>query len=132
MKLGLTSKLIILASLLALGVLLDVLASLLYGNELPLISIAFYVLAPLPIMFCGGESNDFMQEPRFGSKQAAYFLSGIMLVSSIAFPSVLAHNDVIKTEACILSVVGGGIILVTTGIVSRLFTTREYDDYQEF
>jgi hypothetical protein len=49
------------------------------------------------------------------------FVTAIIVVTGFAFPLILAHADVIKTEACAMSIVGGGLVYGTILAYSAVF-----------
>ncbi len=40
------------------------------------------------------------------------FLTSMTVVTGFAFPVILAHSEVIQPAACIMSIVGGGYVLL--------------------
>jgi hypothetical protein len=49
------------------------------------------------------------------------FITSIIVVTGFAFPLILAHADVIKREACVMSVIGGGLVYGTILAYSAVF-----------
>lgn len=130
---------ILLSFVLAVGFLLIILSCALWQNWLPLLvgpsvlvfppiqitlnsivhrlitSALTFVLAPLPnavFSHCGGDEfgSSYESSPAvdFGR-----FLTAIFVVTGFALPIVLAHSDVINSKACVMSIAGGGCVLVS-------------------
>jgi hypothetical protein len=101
---------------LAIGFLLVILSCALFKQYLPLLVVATYVLAPFPNWVCSRCANpdDFM-EP--GSSNAVIdfgrFCTGFLVVMGIALPAILAHSEIIRIPAMIMSIVGGLLIYGT-------------------
>lgn len=41
------------------------------------------------------------------------FISSIIVVSGFALPVVLTHSEVIRPGACVMSIIGGGCVLLS-------------------
>jgi hypothetical protein len=39
------------------------------------------------------------------------FITAIIVVTGFAFPIVLAHSEIIRVGACVMSIVGGGYVV---------------------
>ncbi|KAL4182609.1 hypothetical protein AMTRI_Chr11g94040 [Amborella trichopoda] len=66
------------------------LACAIYGNWWPMLSALMYVLVPMPCMFFGGGSTQFLSSSDGGGWiDAAKFLTGASAVGSIAIPAIL-------------------------------------------
>ncbi|KAG0648187.1 Vacuolar sorting-associated 55 [Hyphodiscus hymeniophilus] len=83
-----------LSFVLAIGFLLVILSCALFKQYLPLLVVATYVLAPLPNWICGRCANpdDFVES---------------------TLPAVLAHSEIIRIPAMIMSITGGLLIYGT-------------------
>jgi hypothetical protein len=81
-----------------------------------------FVIAPLPnSLFANCRGDDFTEYENSGQVDFGRFLTSIIVVTGFAFPLVLAHADVIKTEACVMSIVGGGLVYGTILTYSAFF-----------
>lgn len=122
---------ILLSFVLAVGFLLIILSCALWSNWLPLLvgqshpvaphvlnadglfSALTFVLAPLPnaiFSHCG--SDDFAHdsfEPS-AAVDLGRFITAVTVVTGFAFPLILAHAEVIRPAACVMSIVGGGLV----------------------
>ncbi|KAG9229813.1 vacuolar protein sorting 55 superfamily protein [Amylocarpus encephaloides] len=105
-----------LSFILAIGFLLVILSCALFHQYLPLLVVATYVLAPLPNWICGRCSNP----DDFGDGGGANavmdfgkFCTGFLVVMGIALPGVLAHSEIIRIPAMMMSVIGGLLIYGT-------------------
>ncbi|CAK5277692.1 unnamed protein product [Mycena citricolor] len=71
-----------------------------------------FVLAPLPnALFSHCGSDEFggnYDGGNSGPVDLGRFITAVIVTSGIALPVVLAHAEVIRTPACIMSVIGGG------------------------
>lgn len=121
---------ILLSFVLAVGFLLIILSCALWANWLPLlvgacchcsiptkvshewILAVTFVLAPLPnALFAHCGHDDFSSDDEgSGPVDLGRFLTSIIVVTGFALPIVLAHSEVIKPAACIMSIVGGGFV----------------------
>jgi len=117
---------IALSFVLAIGFLLVILSSALYGNYYPLLVVATYVVAPLPNWICGRAANpeDFMESSGSGIVDFGRFLTGFLVVMGIALPSLLAHCAIISTSAMVMSIIGG-LLIYGTIISFTLFFQEE-------
>lgn len=107
-----------LAVLLATGVMLNILACALFKNGWwTFFVVLAYIGAPLPDLLCknckaGDEDDD---DEGIGCraccingwKDAAFFTTGFLLISGLALPLVLAHNEVVGIPTMAMSLVGG-------------------------
>lgn len=122
---------IALSFILAIGFLLVILSSALFGpNYFPLLVVATYVLAPLPNAICARCHNpdDFISEGSgTGMIDLGRFLTGFFVVMGIALPAMLAHSGIIQVPAMIMSIVGGLLIYGT--IVSFTMFFQEDNDF---
>ncbi|KAH6684722.1 vacuolar protein sorting 55 [Halenospora varia] len=105
-----------LSFVLAIGFLLVILSCALFKQYLPLLVVATYVLAPLPNFICGRCANpdDFGNESSGNAiVDFGRFLTGFLVLMGIALPAVLAHSEIIRVPAMIMSIVGGLLIYGT-------------------
>ncbi|XVE75929.1 hypothetical protein DITRI_Ditri12bG0131100 [Diplodiscus trichospermus] len=76
------------------------LACALYNNWWPMLSALMYVLVPMPCLFFGGGSTQFLTSRDGGGWiDAAKFLTGASAVGSFAIPIILRHAHMISTGA---------------------------------
>ena len=71
--------------MLAVGFLMVILSSVLYGNYFPLLVVATYVVAPLPNWICSRAANpdDFMESSGSGIIDFGRFLTGFLVIMGI-------------------------------------------------
>ncbi|KAL8472231.1 hypothetical protein ACS0TY_029447 [Phlomoides rotata] len=71
-----------------------------YSNWWPMLSALMYVLVPMPCLFFGGGSTQFLTSRDGGGWiDAAKFLTGASAVGSVAIPIILRHAGLIGTGA---------------------------------
>ncbi|KAH6822502.1 Vacuolar protein sorting 55 family protein [Perilla frutescens var. hirtella] len=76
------------------------LACAIYNNWWPMLSALMYVLVPMPCLFFGGGSTQFLiSRDGGGWVDAAKFLTGASAVGSMAIPIILRHAGLIGTGA---------------------------------
>jgi len=114
---------ILLAFVLAVGFLLIILSCALWHNWLPLLVALLFVLAPLPnAIFAHCGSDDFTDyDGANAAVDIGRFLTAGIVITAFALPLVLAHAEVIKPTACVMSVVGGGLVYGTILAYSAVF-----------
>ncbi|KAL4298078.1 hypothetical protein GQ457_12G011890 [Hibiscus cannabinus] len=89
-----------LAFMFSASILLQILACALYNNWWPMLSALMYVLVPMPCLFFGGGSTQFLTSRDGGGWiDAAKFLTGASAVGSFAIPIILRHAHMISTGA---------------------------------
>ncbi|KAN0077276.1 Vacuolar protein sorting 55 [Tylopilus felleus] len=106
---------ILLSFVLAVGFLLTILSCALWNNWLPLLVALTFVLAPLPnalFAHCGGDEFS-SYEASTGPIDLGRFITSIIVVTGFALPVVLTHSEVIRPGACIMSIIGGGLVYGT-------------------
>ncbi|XP_034694804.1 vacuolar protein sorting-associated protein 55 homolog [Vitis riparia] len=82
------------------SILLQILACALYNNWWPMLSALMYILVPMPCLFFGGGSTQFLTSRDGGGWiDAAKFLTGASAVGSVAIPIILRHADLIGNGA---------------------------------
>ena len=89
-----------------------------------------FVLAPLPNSIfghCRGDDS-FASEEGSGAVDLGRFFTSVTVITGFALPLVLAHADVIKMEACVMSIIGGGLVYGTILAYSQVFK----EDTSEF
>jgi len=99
------------------------------NNCWSLFVIAFYILAPIPLVLARNCDND----GSGGGLELALFLSVGMIVSAFALPCVLANRDVIEWGSCGL-VMGANIVMFATigGIFRYFGDGDDYFGYSQF
>ncbi|KAK3049546.1 Vacuolar protein sorting-associated protein 55 [Extremus antarcticus] len=121
---------IVLSFILAIGFLLVILSSALFNNFLTLLVVATYCIAPIPNWLCGKASNqdDFTDSGSGNSVvELGRFVTGFLVVMGVALPVVLAHCDLIRPEAMVMSIVGGLLIYGT--IISFTMFFRQEEEF---
>jgi len=73
------------------------------------------VLAPLPNWICGRCANpdDFVESGSNAVVDFGRFCTGFLVLMGVALPAVLAHSEIIRIPAMIMSIVGGLLIYGT-------------------
>ncbi|KAA8913122.1 vacuolar protein sorting 55 [Sphaerosporella brunnea] len=121
---------IVLSFILAIGFLLVILSSALFGNYFPLLVVATFVIAPLPNAICSRCANpdDFIEEgSSSGFVDLGRFFTGFLVVMGIALPIMFAHCGIIQVPAMIMSIIGGLLIYGT--IISFTMFFQESEDF---
>ncbi|KAH8152586.1 uncharacterized protein LAJ45_03427 [Morchella importuna] len=118
---------IALSFVLAIGFLLVILSSALFGNYFPLLVVATYCLAPLPNAVCSRWSNPDDFESTGPGLDLGRFLTGFFVVMGIALPAALAHSGIIQVSAMVMSILGGLLIYGT--IISFTMFFQEESDF---
>ncbi|GJX41670.1 vacuolar protein sorting-associated protein 55 [Tanacetum coccineum] len=92
-----------LALMFSSSLLLQILAYAIYNNQWPMLSALMYVLAPMPCMFFGRGTTEYLLSCDGGGWiDAAKFLTGASAVGSIAIPIILRHAHLISTGAMLI------------------------------
>ncbi|KAJ3813191.1 vacuolar protein sorting 55 [Lentinula lateritia] len=118
---------ILLSFVLAVGFLLIILSCALWHNWLPLLVAITFVIAPLPnalFSHCGADDFSGSYESS-GAVDLGRFLTSLIVVTGFAFPIILAHSGVINTSACVMSIMGGGLVYGTILAYSQAFKQDE-------
>lgn len=81
-----------------------------------------FVLAPLPnalFAHCGGD--DFSPEYAEGSSPVdlGRFITAFIVVTGFSLPLVLAHSEIIRPGASVMSLIGGGYVRVAVRLLPR-------------
>lgn len=107
-----------------------ILSSALYGSYFPLLVVATYVVAPFPNFICQRfqSGDDFMSEgsPN-GVVDFGRFFTGFLVVMGVALPVLLSHCGIIRTEAMVMSILGGLLIYGT--IISFTMFFQETEEF---
>ncbi|KAG6850995.1 hypothetical protein H0H93_004482 [Arthromyces matolae] len=123
-----TRAVILLSFVLAVGFLMIILSCALWHNWLPLLVALTFVVAPLPnAVFAHCGSDEYGENS--GPIDLGRFLTAIIVVSGFALPIILAHSEVINPKACVMSIIGGGLVYGTILAYSAAFT-QEDSDYE--
>jgi len=108
---------ILLSFVLAVGFLMIILSCALWSNWLPLLVALTFVVAPLPnalFSHCGAEdfsTADYGEGS--GPIDLGRFITAFIVVTGFSLPLVLAHSEIIKPGASIMSLIGGGLVYGT-------------------
>jgi hypothetical protein len=128
---------------LAVGFLMIILSCVLYQNWLPLLvgvfsqhfvshgfefsSALIFVLAPLPnALFSHCGSDEFAGSydgASSGPVDLGRFITAMVVTSGFALPIVLAHAQVIRNAACIMSILGGGCVRFSAAVFAHSFAS---------
>ncbi|KAI6109215.1 vacuolar protein sorting 55 protein [Pisolithus croceorrhizus] len=121
---------ILLSFVLAVGFLLIILSCALWANWLPFLVALIFVLAPLPnALFAHCGADDFSaHESTASAVDLGRFITATVVVTGFALPIVLTHSEVIKPAACVMSIIGGGLVYGTILAYAAAFR----QDYSEF
>lgn len=90
-----------------------------------------FVIAPLPnAIFSHCAADDFSSAEYEGSAAVdlGRFITSIIVVTGFALPMVLAHAEVIRHTAALMSIVGGGLVYGTILAYSAVFK-QESDEF---
>jgi len=116
-----------LAFLFSVGFLLQILGCALYNNWWPMLTGLMYIMLPMPCLFFGGGSSDFITSGEGGDwADAAKFLTGFSSVGSIAIPAILRHANLITAGAMWIEFAAFFILLSTVMIFQKV---SQEDDY---
>jgi len=120
---------ILLSFVLAVGFLLIILSCALWQNWLPLLVALTFVLAPLPNALFAHCGSDELSSNYEGSAPVDFgrFITSMFVVTGFALPIVLAHSNVIDPKACVMSIIGGGLVYATILAYSAAFSQEESD-----
>ncbi|CAN6894088.1 unnamed protein product [Brassica oleracea var. botrytis] len=103
-----------LAFMFSSSILLQILACAIYSNWWPMLSALMYVVVPMPCMFFGGGSTQFLiSRDGGGWIDAAKFLTGASTVGSLAIPIILRHAGMIETGAMLIEFTSFFIFICT-------------------
>ncbi|KAI4524345.1 vacuolar protein sorting 55 [Schizophyllum commune] len=119
---------ILLSFVLAVGFLLIILSCALWANWLPLLVALTFVLAPLPnalFSHCGQDEFGGSYEGGGGPVDLGRFITSIFVVTGFALPIVLTHSEVIYPAACVMSIIGGGLVYGTILAYSAAFKQED-------
>eukprot|EP00250_Pteridium_aquilinum_P009260 c18549_g2_i1 orf=47-493(-) len=108
------------ALLVAVSITLQILACALYSNWWPMLTLIMYVLIPMPFLFFGGGSMEFMSSMESGDwADAAKFLTGFSVVGSIAIPAILYHAQVIGAPAMCLAFSSFFLLMIAVLLLAK-------------
>ncbi|KAE9374335.1 vacuolar protein sorting 55 [Stipitochalara longipes BDJ] len=115
-----------LSFVLAIGFLLVILSCALFKQYLPLLVVATYVLAPLPNWVCGRCANpdDFVESSSNAVVDFGRFCTGFLVLMGVALPALLAHSEIIRWAAALMSITGG-VLIYGTIIAFGMFFQEE-------
>ncbi|CAA7016111.1 unnamed protein product [Microthlaspi erraticum] len=103
-----------LAFMFSSSILLQIVACAIYSNWWPMLSALMYVVVPMPCMFFGGGSTQFLiSRDGGGWIDAAKFLTGASTVGSLAIPIILRHAQMIETGAMLIEFTSFFIFICT-------------------
>lgn len=120
-------SLVMLAFAGSLGVMFLLLSCALprFANWTPFSLVVFYAAVPLPYLWARKRSAGGVLEPASGASHVAAFVTGMLVVSTLALPVVLASAPhaapTIASGACVLSTIGSLVVLVTIYCFFQVF-----------
>ncbi|RWR82306.1 vacuolar protein sorting-associated protein 55 isoform X1 [Cinnamomum micranthum f. kanehirae] len=86
-----------------------------------------YVLVPMPCLFFGGGSTQFLTSRDGGGWiEAAKFLTGASAVGSIAIPAILRHAHLIETPAMLIEFTSFFILVCTVLCFHRVSLEEDW------
>ncbi|KAM0061415.1 hypothetical protein Hdeb2414_s0004g00135731 [Helianthus debilis subsp. tardiflorus] len=95
-----SGKLALLAILVSGGIVLQILACVLYNNWWPMLTALMYVILLVPlILFAGSDTSVYYTESQSSWEDATKFFTGASAVGSVAIPVILKHAGVITWGA---------------------------------
>ncbi|KAL4401127.1 Vacuolar protein sorting-associated protein 55 [Malassezia pachydermatis] len=117
---------IFLSFTLALGFLMVILSCALWSNWMPFWSAVSFALAPAPnVLFGGLAGADSFSDYNNAYLDFGYFLTGLLLMTGVALPLMLAHTSIITGTAALLSLGGGVLIYGTMMTYGAFFHTPD-------
>jgi hypothetical protein len=119
---------ILLSFVLAVGFLMIILSCALWSNWLPLLVALTFVVAPLPnalFSHCGAEDFSTADSEVSGPIDLGRFITAFIVVTGFALPLILAHSEIIRPGASVMSLIGGGLVYGT--ILSYAAAFRQDD-----
>jgi hypothetical protein len=119
---------ILLSFVLAVGFLLIILSCALGSNWLPLLVALIFVMAPLPnalFSHCGADEFSSSAYETSGPVDLGRFITSTIVVTGFALPIVLAHSEIIRPSACVMSTIGGALVYGTILAYSATFKQEE-------
>ncbi|XP_076938974.1 vacuolar protein sorting-associated protein 55 homolog [Bidens hawaiensis] len=100
-----SGKLALLAILVSGGIILQILACVLYNNWWPMLTALMYVILPVPlVIFAGSDTSVLFTESENSWVDATKFLTGASAVGSVAIPVILKHAGVITWGALAMEI----------------------------
>ncbi|TID14987.1 hypothetical protein CANINC_004658 [Pichia inconspicua] len=122
------SKIIGLSGMLALGFLLLVLSTALYGSWMPILDGFIFGIAHLPYLISNGVNTEYetgLADVSGATYSAASdfgkWFSSFLLVSAVALPITLTRSHILTNVAASLSIAGGLCIYTTIVIFTSFF-----------
>eukprot|EP01110_Echinostelium_bisporum_P003404 TRINITY_DN1830_c0_g1_i1.p1 TRINITY_DN1830_c0_g1~~TRINITY_DN1830_c0_g1_i1.p1 ORF type:complete len:127 (+),score=7.41 TRINITY_DN1830_c0_g1_i1:60-440(+) len=116
-----------LAACLAIGLVLNILACVLYKNGWPILVAIAYFLAPFPNIICG-RTNAY-GEVHAAAKDWGFFFTGFLVTLGFGIPSILAHSQIITLDALFLALAGGIIVYGTILVYLHFFYGKNEDPF---
>ncbi|KAL8119478.1 hypothetical protein AgCh_016848 [Apium graveolens] len=124
-----TGKLAALAILVSSGIVLQVLACVLYQNWWPMLTALMYVFLPMPLLFFVGSDTSSLYSESGNSSwvDITKFLTGASLVGSVAIPVILKHAGVICWGALAMEL--SSLFIFGLAILCFVATNDDGDTY---
>lgn len=110
-----------LALALSIGLLLNILACVIWNNWWPILVVIAYFFAPMPNLIfqrCGSDPLDVSGR---SFKDLGFFLTGFLVVTGFGIPAVMAHSEVIEIGALILALCGGLVVYASILVYLHFF-----------
>ncbi|KAM0883826.1 hypothetical protein ACQ4PT_031360 [Festuca glaucescens] len=105
-----TGRLAAIALLASGGIILHLLACILYNNWWPMLTVLMYLVLTMPvILFLGADSPSMLSNESDGWVSFTKFLTGASVVGSIAIPSILKHAGIIGWGALTMELSSFGV-----------------------
>ena len=97
-------------------------APLIPTNENCIWTALTFVLAPLPnalFAHCGGDDFSDYSEGSSSPVDLGRFITAFIVVTGFSLPLVLAHSEIIRPGASVMSLIGGGYVRVAVRLLPR-------------
>eukprot|EP01064_Diplonema_japonicum_P018909 TRINITY_DN275_c4_g1_i1.p1 TRINITY_DN275_c4_g1~~TRINITY_DN275_c4_g1_i1.p1 ORF type:complete len:130 (+),score=9.54 TRINITY_DN275_c4_g1_i1:43-432(+) len=112
-------SLLIAALFIVVGCVLHILACTVIDDTFyPLLIMAMYLIAPLPLFLCAPSDSSFLED-NSGFETLGNFIIGMFGVSGPCLTFVLLHNSLINDGAAVVSFLGGFFVVGAVYIIKR-------------
>jgi len=111
----------------AVGVLIEVIASVFFGGWWLIFVVMAFGLIPLPNFCCKRIGGDPLATGKAFSDWGN-FLTGVLVVAGLGVPIILAHVQIIRVEGLITAICGGIVVMASICIYLWKFHRIHSDD----
>jgi len=113
----------------SIGLLCDILACVIWQKWFLFIVVISYIFAPLPNLIFGRCGRDPLDASGRNFKSMGFFLTGFLLVTGFAIPSLIVHADSDpKYGALVLSLAGG--LIIYGSLIAYIHFFHRKGDYE--